>query len=112
LGNDIFDYDAITDSGVGSGNRDVITDFEGAGATVADRIDLANIDAIPGGGDNLFSFLGTGAFSGVAGQLRVTSDGDGGTLVQGSTDTDTDAEFEIQVVGVLPGAFDVTDFIL
>lgn len=113
-GDDIFDYNAISDSGVGSGNRDVITDFAGAGATVADRIDLADIDAIPGDSDNPFSFLGTAAFSDVdaTGQLRVGLDGAGRTLVQGSTDADAAAEFEIQVVGVDPSAFVAADFIL
>jgi Ca2+-binding RTX toxin-like protein len=111
-GNDLFDYNAISDSGVGAGNRDVITDFEGAGATVADRIDLSTIDADPGGNDNPFSFLGTGAFTGVDGQLRVTSDGAGGALVQGDVNGDMSADFEIQVAGILPTAFDATDFVL
>ena len=35
-----------------------------------DVIDLSLIDAVTGGGDNAFSFIGTNAFSGVAGELR------------------------------------------
>jgi hypothetical protein len=92
----------------------VIEDFVGAGTTVADRMDLAGIDANPATGLNdPFSFIFMADFNGVnaTGQLRVASDA-AGTLVQGSTDADTDAEFEILVVGVAPGLFDVTDFVL
>jgi hypothetical protein len=48
----------------------------------------------------------------VAGQLRVTSDGSGGTLVQGSIDTDAAVEFEIQLVGVNPSSMLASDFVL
>ena len=114
LGSDTYTFNTIAsvvDSGIGPGNRDVIRDFEGAGATIADIINLQAI--VADGVDGVFAFLGTVVFSGDAsGLLRVTSDGAGGTLVQGSTDADTDAEFEIQLVGVDPNALIAADFIL
>jgi Ca2+-binding RTX toxin-like protein len=42
---DTFDYNAASDSRPGVFNRDVITDFNGRGALVGDRIDLSTIDA-------------------------------------------------------------------
>jgi len=115
-GDDLFDYNLASESGLGAANWDVIADFEGVGATVADRIDLAGIDAdetVGGGGSGgqTFAFIGTAAFT-LAGQLRVATDGAGGTLVQGSTDADAAAEFEIQVVGVVHTDFVAADFIL
>ncbi|MGH8767284.1 MAG: hypothetical protein ACREVT_03765 [Burkholderiales bacterium] len=88
----------------------MIMDFQGAGATVADRIDLADIDANPvTGGDDLFSFLGTGTFNGVAGELRVESGG-GSTVIQGDVNGDAAADFEIELTGLHTLA--ATDFIL
>lgn len=45
---------------------DIITDFTSG----EDKINLQEIDAIPGGIDNSFTFIGTGIFTGTAGQLR------------------------------------------
>jgi hypothetical protein len=42
----------------------------------------------------------------------VDSDGAGGTLVQGSIDTDADVEFEIQLVGVDHTSMVAGDFVL
>ena len=47
---------------------DTISDFSG---TQGDRIDLSAIDAVIGGADDPFAFLGTQEFTGVAGQVRV-----------------------------------------
>lgn len=77
---------------------DIITDFKAGGA---DRIDLATIDANgAGAGNTAFSFIGGNAFSNVnaSGQLRAfVSNGD--TFIQGSTNADTAAEFEIRLTG-------------
>ncbi len=67
-GADSFRYTAIGDSGMGAANRDVIADFSHA---QHDRIDLSAIDARGNvAGDQAFAFLGTGAFTGVSGQLH------------------------------------------
>ena len=98
LGNDIFDYNAVSDSLPGFLNRDVITDFigRGRGTFVGDRIDLSTIDAnVSVSGNQAFSWIGGAAFT-AAGQLRYnTTTG----ILQGSTDGDTAAEFEIELVG-------------
>jgi Ca2+-binding RTX toxin-like protein len=61
-GNDTFDINSILESGVGPGNRDVITDFRSAADIGAenDVIDLATIDAIQqsGTGNQAFGFGG------------------------------------------------------
>ena len=56
-----------------------------------DRIDVAAIDAnslLPG--DQAFSFIGSGAFTGMAGQLRFA-----GGFVQGDLNGDATADFMI-----------------
>lgn len=108
LGADTFDLGLAAQSPRGGGARDAILDFSRA---QGDRIDLADIDAIPGAGNQAFSFRGTAAFgANASGQLRAL---DLGTtvVVQGSTDADRDAEVEIEVrnfAGVLAAA----DFML
>jgi Ca2+-binding RTX toxin-like protein len=65
-GNDTFKWMASGDAGTGA-LADTITDF----VQGAERIDLSAIDSIPGTGNNdAFTFLGTGAFTNNAGQLR------------------------------------------
>ncbi len=88
-----FDYNTIIDSPVGTG-RDTINGFTGAGVGIGDQIDLADIDAnVLVAGNQAFSWIGSNAFT-AAGQLRYA-----GGLLQGSTDGDTAAEFEIQLLG-------------
>lgn len=99
-GADSFAYFAVTDSGKGLGNRDIITDFTKA---QSDKIDLS---AFAG----TFAFLGTGAFTGgVTPQVRYVTEG-ANTIVQVNTNNDTIADFEIQVNGLV--AFVSTDFVL
>jgi Ca2+-binding RTX toxin-like protein len=78
LGNDTFDYDQTGESGIGVGNRDIITGFDGAGAAAGDVIDLSGIDAsqvnIADLFDNdAFTFIGSAAFT-AGGQLRFVQD--------------------------------------
>ena len=85
-----------------------------------DVIDLSLIDAIAGGADNAFSFIGTNAFSGTAGELRydylgVWDEGPrAGTTyhVSGDVDGDGMADFiiEISQLGTTPPS--LGDFIL
>lgn len=112
-GNDVFDYDKVSHSPTGTSLRDVINDFEGAGGTVGDRIDLSTIDARPGGSNDAFTFRGTGGFNGV-GQVRLVNSGSD-TLVQVNTDSNNaTAEMEILVKdgGASPGQWVAGDFIL
>jgi Ca2+-binding RTX toxin-like protein len=69
-GADIFDYNLISDSR--GKTIDQILDFTKS----VDRIDLSDLDAnVLLGGDQSFSFVGTAAFSGQAGELRYEKDG-------------------------------------
>ena len=90
LGNDTFDYNSVSESPVGTG-RDVIIGFAGAGAAIGDKIDLTTIDANSLAAGNQ-AFIWGGAFT--AGHLRYV-----GGVLQGNTDADAAAEFEIQLVG-------------
>ncbi|MBE9610644.1 calcium-binding protein [Chitinilyticum piscinae] len=103
IGADRFDFNTISESGLGS-LADIITDFKHA---EADKIDLAGIDANPYlAGDQAFRYIGTSAFSGNAtGMVRFSA----GKL-QLSTDTDTAPELEIQLTGV--SSLSVGDLIL
>ena len=74
-GADIFVFNLITESAVenltsdgAKAMPDVILDFQPG----QDKIDLALIDAIPGGPDNnIFTFIGSAAFTHHAGELRA-----------------------------------------
>jgi serralysin len=89
-------------SAIGSG-RATITDFAG------DLIDLSAIDAIAGGADDAFTFIGTARFSGVAGQLRIGNTASG-QVVQGDLDGNGVLDFSILVSAASPLA--MTDFVL
>ena len=65
------------------GARDTITDF----ARLHDKIDVSAIDAVEGGGDDAFTWIGDKAFSGHAGELRYQSTASGLTI-QGDVDGD------------------------
>lgn len=84
-GKDVFVFDSIDTA------RDVITDFK----TKQDTIDLSGIDAIDGSfDDDAFAFIGSSAFSNVAGQLRFA-----GGILEGDVDGDGVADFSIQLQG-------------
>ncbi len=109
-GNDVFVYSAVTESTVATTGRDRIADFQlGAPGSPLDRIDLSAIDAIPGGADNAFVFIGTAAFT-AAGQLRYVIQAGARTLVEAETTGDNRADFAILLNG--PLALTASDFIL
>lgn len=96
-GADRFVFALPTDTGLGAAARDVIRDFELN--TAGELIDVSGIDAIAGGlVNNVFTFRGALAFNG-AGQLRYAQQGPN-TIIQGNTDNDGDAEFEIELTGL------------
>jgi Ca2+-binding RTX toxin-like protein len=106
-GNDIFRFLSVTDTAVG-GQRDKINDF----TTGNDLVDLAAVDAdANASGDQAFGFIGSAAFSGLAGQLRqyqVTSSGV--TIVEGDVNGDGATDFQIQFQGLL--TLTAADFVL
>jgi Ca2+-binding RTX toxin-like protein len=103
-GGDLFRFSA-GDCGAGAA-ADRIEDF----VNVVDKIDLAGIDSNSGlAGDQAFSFIGTAAFSGTAGELRYMFDGTD-TWLQGDVDGDSVADVEIAFTGAL--ALYGTDFYL
>jgi Ca2+-binding RTX toxin-like protein len=75
------------------GNADMITDFS---QSDGDRIDLRTMDAIAGGEDDAFTFVGTDAFTGTAGELRYEQVGSE-TRIFGDTDGDGAADFIIRL---------------
>jgi Ca2+-binding RTX toxin-like protein len=105
-GADLFYFAALTDSGTTRATSDFIRDFNQA---QGDRIDLSAIDAMAGGTDEAFSFIGTAAFTGVAGQLRAELIA-GETVVSGDINGDGVADFMIRI----DGGFTLTaaDFVL
>ena len=106
-GDDTFDFNALAHSLAGS--NDVITDFQGAGAVGGDVIDLFDIDAINGGANNAFAFIGGGAFT-AAGQVRAVVVGTD-TIIQANTNGNLGTvEFELRLSGVHP--LNASDFIL
>ncbi|MEL6478864.1 MAG: calcium-binding protein [Pseudomonadota bacterium] len=107
-GNNRYVYFSNSDSGVGSGNRDVITDF----VSGSDRIELFRLDAnTTNGGNQVFTFIGTGAFSNTPGELRFfQAPGQGFTIVQGDDDGNGSADFQIELTGVI--TLDAADFLL
>ncbi len=94
---DRFIYFDIRESGVGAGNRDIITDF----VTGEDRIELSRFDAdVTQGLKQRFVFVGNAGLSGTAGELAYSYEG-GNTIVQADTTGDGIANFEIELAGLL-----------
>lgn len=103
-GGDIFLF-SDGDAGTGT-SADVITDFVGW----ADKIDIRGIDADSGlAGDQAFTWIGTAAFTGTAGELRHYFDGSN-TRIEGDYTGDGIADFEIVIEGSL--TLFATDFYL
>jgi Ca2+-binding RTX toxin-like protein len=103
IGNDIFKFNGILDSQTGN-KHDIITDF-----ATGDKIDLSLIDAISSTSavNDAFSYIGSGAFTKVAGQLQFDAVNHN---LSGDVNGDGKADFEINLVGVT--TLSATDFIL
>jgi len=92
-GVDKFIYRFITDSIVGSANRDVITDFKGS---KGEKINLSAIDAYTKtAGNQAFAYIGSNAFTGTKGEVRFS-----GGILQMNTGTDKIADMAIALTGV------------
>ena len=119
-GADLFVFDSVQEASSRSGhtgwNADVILDFQAGGASASssiDRLDLSGIDArSKTGKEDAFTFIGSNAFTGTAGQLHAINTGavdDNGRaiyLVEGDTNGDRVADFQISlhVDGILGAA--------
>jgi Ca2+-binding RTX toxin-like protein len=102
-GADRFVFAETTDSLVS--RRDRVQDFN---RSQNDLIDLSEIDAIAGGGDDAFTLVD--AFHGIAGELLVRAIAPGHWRVLGDTDGNGAADFGIDVYA--PVAPEAVDFVL
>lgn len=104
-GSDMFVFAALDHLSAGKTKTDMITDFVAG----EDMIDLSGIDAILGGGDDAFTFIGNGRYSGTAGELRYFVDG-GDIYVAGDVGGDGITDFLINVGNV--GSLSAENFLL
>jgi Ca2+-binding RTX toxin-like protein len=104
-GRDEFIFKSFDNSVFNPPPSDRITDF-----SQGDHIDLSGIDANASlRGNQRFSFIGEGNFTGRAGQLRYENDGIN-TYVQADVDGDGYADFVIQLDGLV--TLRTSDFVL
>ena len=107
-GDDRFIYRETSESTAGI--RDTITDFAGSGSAGGDLMDLSTIDAnANAAGNQSFAFIGQGAFTGAAGQLRYETAG-GNATVQADTNGDGTADLVVDLTGVT--SMVASDFVL
>ncbi|MGL4965387.1 MAG: calcium-binding protein, partial [Inquilinus sp.] len=105
-GADRFIFASSLHTTVGA-NADRITDFR---RDQGDKIDLSQIDAdSAAAGNQAFSLIGTGTYTGVAGQLRYAVSGSS-TTIGGDINGDGASDFHIVLTGST--AFQAADFIL
>jgi Ca2+-binding RTX toxin-like protein len=105
-GADTFQYGSIAEST--SGSRDHILDF----AAGSDRVDLSRIDADSlTAGNQAFTWIGSSAFSGSAGQLRAFQQS-GTWFVEGDTNGDGTADLVIALTLQGPTPLGAGDFLL
>jgi Ca2+-binding RTX toxin-like protein len=109
-GDDVFLYTSIDESQVGAGNRDIICDWGKLNGVGADKIDLHLIDAdTSAAGNQAFTWIGSNAFSGKAGEIRSFFDGQN-TVVELTVNNDKVADMQIQIGG--HAALNAHDFAL
>jgi Ca2+-binding RTX toxin-like protein len=105
-GADTFVFNGETETGTTKATRDLIKDFSQA---QGDVIDLSGIDAKSGAGNQSFTFIGDTGFSSTKGELRFVQK-TVNTIIQGDTDGDGVADFEIGLDGLI--TLTAGDFIL
>ncbi|HYG46508.1 MAG TPA: calcium-binding protein [Allosphingosinicella sp.] len=104
-GADTFRYQAVTESY--SVARDHILDFTPG----TDKIELERIDAVEGGPDQAFTWIGSGAFGKKAGELRATQSGDQ-WIVEGDINGDGYSDLIIALTLQGPTPLGAADFVL
>jgi Ca2+-binding RTX toxin-like protein len=106
-GADIFRYDNLAETPNAAPDR--ILDFTPG----TDKTDLSRIDAsTAAAGDQAFTWIGSNAFSGTAGELRALNLNDLGWLLQGDVDGNGAADFSIMLDLQGPTPLGAGDFIL
>ena len=106
-GADRFVFTDPSDARVNTTRAEIIEDFS---RRQGDKIDLSQIDARPGPGNQAFAFLGSDEFTGTRGELRFIRNSPSDLLVQGDIDGDGTADFQFLVAGV--SALLASDFLL
>ncbi len=106
-GSDSFVFASLGHTGAGQAGADTVTDFTQG----EDHIDLSAIDAIRGNGAaaDVFTFIGTTAFTGTAGQLHAVQSG-GVTLIEMDVNGDGQADAVIRLMGLY--TLTAADFVL
>ncbi|HET9638884.1 MAG TPA: calcium-binding protein [Allosphingosinicella sp.] len=105
-GADSFRYQSVEESN--SATMDEISDFTPG----SDSIDLSRVDASSGAaGDQAFSWIGSSAFSGSAGELRAYEN-NGSWFVEGDTNGDGVADLVIALTLQGPTPLGTGDFLL
>ncbi len=98
-GADTFIFKGLADTTPGVGGRDSIFDFSGLGG---DRIDLSAIDAdAVTSGNQAFSYVGSAAFTGKAGELRFVKQASD-TYIYGDTNGDREVDIAIHLDDAIP----------
>lgn len=93
-GADTFVFKALSDTKIATTGLDTIFDFSGASG---DRLDLSAIDAnSSASGNQAFTFVGTAAFTGKAGELNYSKQASD-TYIYGDTNGDKKADFAIHL---------------
>lgn len=105
-GADRFVFASHKETGKTANTRDVIHDFK---RSQDDLIDLRQIDARSGGGNQAFDFIGQDGFSNTKGELRIRDTGLD-IVVQGDRNGDGAADFSILVRGI--GNLGADEFLL
>lgn len=113
LGSDSFLFRSTADFGSLAG-WDRVLDFDagGNGTGGVDLFDFSAIDANTrsAGRNDAFNFIGTGGFTGRAGELRVVYTSATEAIIMGDVNGDGVADFNLNVT--YTGTIDTTDFIL